>query len=126
MKTLRLTRIAPVAAIAVILIGAGSALAKDKETNEAQFIASAKVTIAQAIDAAEKATGGKATSAGIEDENGAASFEVTVIANGAEHKVLVDPQSGKVLKTAAADTMHEAGESGESSEHGENGENDAD
>lgn len=55
-----------------------------------------------AIATAEQAVGGKAVGSGIEDENGAVTFEVEVIKDGAQHKVLIDTQTGKITKQALA------------------------
>lgn len=84
---------------------AGAAFAKDKDqkTDEAAIMANAKVTMGQAIATAESQVGGKAVGVGIEDENGAVAFEVEVLKDGQKHKVLVDPQSGQIVKTAMAD-----------------------
>lgn len=84
---------------------AGSASARDNNdnrTNEAAMVANAKVTMAQAIATAEGQVGGKAVGAGVENKNGATAFEVEVVKDGQRHKVLVDTQSGQVVKTAMA------------------------
>ena len=84
------------------LAAAGAAYAKDKElrTNEAAIMANAKVTMAQAIATAEQHTGGKAVGTGIEDENGTVFLEVQVLKDNQTHSVLIDPQSGQVVKVA--------------------------
>jgi uncharacterized membrane protein YkoI len=101
--------------IAAVLVGtmaagaldpAGTAYARSKRegaANEAQIIADAKITMAQAIAAAENQVGGKAVETGIEDENGTVAFEVEVLKDGQRHEVLIDPQSGEVLKTTLSD-----------------------
>lgn len=76
--------------------------AHNSATDEAAIIASSKVTLSQAIAAAEQATGGKAVGSGIEDREGTVHLEVTVIKDGARQKVLVDTQTGTVVKTVAA------------------------
>lgn len=81
----------------------GFAYARDHETNRAGVLANAKISLSQAITAAEAASGGKAVDAGIEDENGTGLFEVTVQENSAQKTYLVDTQTGKVVKTKAAD-----------------------
>src|SRR4051812_34675567 len=87
-----------------IFAGSGAAYAKkDERTDEAATMANAKVTMAQAIAAAEQRTGGKAVSTGIEDQDGAVFLEVTVVANSRRQKVLVDPQTGNVVKTVQSD-----------------------
>ncbi len=59
--------------------------------------------MAQAIAAAEQQTGGKAVGSGIEDQDGAVFLEVQVLKDNRRQKVLVDPQSGQVVKTVMAD-----------------------
>jgi uncharacterized membrane protein YkoI len=100
--------------VAAVLVGTiaagalgpvGTAYAKsERTTNEAAVIAGAKITLAQAIAAAENQVGGKAVETGIEDENGTVAFEVEVLKDGQRHEVLVDPQSGEVLKTTMSDS----------------------
>jgi uncharacterized membrane protein YkoI len=102
--------------VAAVLVGtmaasalgpAGTAYARSKResaTNEAAIIADAKITMAQAIAAAETQVGGKAVGTGIEDENGTVAFEVEVLKDGQRHEVLIDPQSGEVIKTTMTDT----------------------
>jgi uncharacterized membrane protein YkoI len=101
---------------AALLGGAGSSLAKDNDnhTDEAAIIRNAKVTMAQAITAAEQMTGGKAVGTGIEDQDGAVFLEVQILKDTQRHKVLVDPQSGQVVKTVQED--HEEEENGDAGE----------
>lgn len=40
---------------------------------------------------------------GIENENDTVAFEVEVLKDGRRHTVLVDPQSGEVIKTTMSD-----------------------
>ena len=106
---------------AAVLIGAvaagalgpvGTAYARserDRASNEAANIANAKITMAQAIAAAENQVGGKAVETGIEDENGTLAFEVEVLKDGQRHTVLVDPQSGEVVKTLSDNEDNESG-----------------
>lgn len=85
--------------------GSVAAYAKDgdKPTDEVAVMAAAKISMAQAIAAAEQQLGGKAVGTGIEDQDGSVYFEVEVLKDGTRHKVLIDPQSGKVVKTAMTD-----------------------
>jgi uncharacterized membrane protein YkoI len=96
--------------VAVVLVGTmavgalgpvGTAHARSER--ESAIIADAKITMAQAIAAAENQVGGKAVETGIEDENGTVAFEVEVLKDGQRHTVLVDPQSGEVIKTTMSD-----------------------
>lgn len=88
----------------------------DNTTDDAAIMASAKITMAQAIATAEQQVGGKAVGSGIEDQDGTVYLEVQVAKDGARHKVLIDPQTGKVVKTATADE--------ERNEHGHEGDDD--
>lgn len=71
--------------------GSVAAYAKNNEqaTDEAAIMANAKITMTQAIAAAEQQVGGKAVGTGIEDQDGTVYFEVQVLKNGARQKVLV-------------------------------------
>lgn len=61
-------------------------------------IGAAKVTLAQAIDAAQKeVAGGKVIEAGLEAEKDATFYEVVVLSGEAVKEVKVDAASGKVL-----------------------------
>jgi uncharacterized membrane protein YkoI len=99
----------------VLAHAANSDRGANKSAQEVAALVNAKTTLAQAIAAAEQQTGGKAIDAGLENENGAMAFEIKVAKDNTVQKVLIDLQSGKVLKVAAAD-----------SEHGEDGEHDND
>lgn len=85
--------------------GSVAAYAKNNEhpTDEAAIMANAKITMTQAIASAEQQVGGKAVGTGIEDQDGTVYFEVQVLKNGTRQKVLIDPQTGKVVKTVTAD-----------------------
>lgn len=78
----------------------------EQATNEAAIMANAKITLAQAIATAEQQVGGRAVGTGIEDQDGTVYFEVQVVKGGARQKVLVDPQTGKIVKTVTADNEH--------------------
>lgn len=78
----------------------------DKPTDEAAIMAAAKINMTQAIATAEQHVGGKAVGTGIEDQDGTVYFEVQVLKAGARQKVLIDPQTGKVVKTVTADNEH--------------------
>ncbi len=83
----------------------GLAFAKERQdakNDEAAIMTNAKITMPQAIAAAQQATGGKAVGTGIEDQDGTVNFEVKVLKDGARQKVLIDTQTGKVVKTVAA------------------------
>ena len=73
----------------------------ESPTDEARILSSAKIPISQALIAAEQATEGKATDAGIDDENGVAHYEVIILKDTKRLQVLVDTQTGQVVKIAA-------------------------
>lgn len=73
----------------------------DNEQQEAQILAGARISLAQAVQAAEARTGMKATEAGIDGESGKPYFEVSVGQGQQERTVLVDTRTGQVAKIAA-------------------------
>ena len=92
--------------------------AGEGNVNETQALMNAKISIADAIKAAEAEGKGKAVDSGLNDENGEISYQVEVVApDGKRTDVFVDLQTGKVLKMAAADSAEENGgdEGGEGS-----------
>lgn len=96
----------------------------ENNVNETQALMNAKISIADAIRAAEAEVNGKAIDSGLNDGNGDVSYQVEVVApNGKRTDVFVDLQTGKVLKMAAADD-DEKGENGENDGNNENDEND--
>ena len=107
MTRTKLLTLATASIIAAGTLGvAGTASARDNHdgrTNEAAIVANAKVTMIQAITAAEQQTGGKAVGTGIEDQDGTVFLEVQVLKDGQRQKVLVDPQNGQVVKTVMRD-----------------------
>ena len=84
------------------------------EAAELAAIEGAKISLADAIAAAEKEFGGKAVEAGIEDENGALAYEIELLGPNGEQKVAVDTQTGKATEMAAD------AEEGDDDEGGEN------
>ena len=58
------------------------------------------MTLAAAIAAAERETGGRATKASLKSRDGQTLFEVGVIKDFVPHKVMVEPASGKVFARA--------------------------
>ena len=97
-----------------LLIGLGvtvlapDARARGGDAKEQAAMAGAKITKQQAMVIAEKATGGKAIKAGVENEGGVVSYEVKIDLAGVRKEVLVDMQTGRVIKVSA-DEDNEAG-----------------
>lgn len=71
------------------------------DQQEAQALAGARISLAQAVQLAEARTGMKASEAGIDDESGRPYFEVSVGHGQQERTVLVDTQTGEIAKIAA-------------------------
>lgn len=71
------------------------------EQQEAQLLAGARISLAQAVQAAEARTGMKAHEAGIDEEGGQPYFEVSVGQGQQEQDVLVDTRTGQVTKVVA-------------------------
>ena len=96
---------------ALTLGGASTALAdegKGETGKEAGAVLAAKVSLSQAIIAAEQATGGKSYAAEVENKDGQLLYEVkTAAANGLQ-RVEVDSGTGKVVATKPIDTGSES------------------
>lgn len=70
---------------------------------EMQAALAAKVSMTEAVKAAESKSGGKATEAVFSDENGKPGYEVTTVTkDGAEHDLFVDASTGDAMKATAA------------------------
>ena len=90
---------------------AGIAQADDKpDAQEMAKLMAAKTSLAQAIAIAEKETGGRAIDAGFDNEDGTVTLEVEVLKDKDVSKVVVDAETGKVVKVTALDA--EDGENG--------------
>ena len=112
-------KVLPVAMATILALG-GTASVVYAEDNvsaqenalEAAAVLNAKISLTQAIAAAEQITGGKVIRTGVENQNGTAIFyDITVAKNNTLQKVIVDMQTGKAVKTeAATDTQGTDGE----------------
>jgi uncharacterized membrane protein YkoI len=105
------------AAIVALVIASGMAAnvaqasdLKDKDAKELQLFSQAKISLTEAIKAAEQKTGGKAMEAEIDDESGAVQFEIEVAKDDKIHKVMVDGKTGNVLKVSLDDESDEGSE----------------
>lgn len=83
---------------------------KEKEAKELKLFNQAKITLTEAIKAAEQKTGGKAMEAEVDDESNTVQFEVEVLKDGKIHEVIVDGFTGKVLKVSLDDESGEGAE----------------
>lgn len=98
----------------VMVIMAGTAVnmaqageSKEKEAKELQLFSQAKISLSDAIKAAEHKIGGKAMEAELDDESSAVQFEIDVLKDGKVHEVMVDGITGKVLKVSLEDESKE-------------------
>ena len=80
---------------------AGEGNERGEDVRDLATLQNARVSLAQAITAAEAQTGLKAMEAGIDDEGRGALYEVSVTDGSGEKTVLVDTQSGKVTSVVA-------------------------
>jgi uncharacterized membrane protein YkoI len=83
---------------------------KEKEAKELKLFSEAKISLAEAIKAAEHKVGGKAMEAELDDESNTVQFEVEVLKEGKIHEVLVDGITGKVVKVSLEDESSESTE----------------
>ena len=96
--------------IAVLAVAAiGSAYAAKSEENDAAALAQAKISLTQAIAAAELHANGKAVRAELENENGTIVYGVEVLSGSKATDVKVDVRDGKILSAQADTVDHEGG-----------------
>jgi len=97
------SKILPATMAAVFALGtAGAAFASSGEHGDGREIAAvldAKISVAEAIAAAEQHSGGRAMKIDIDDENGAYLFEVKTVSKEKITEIFVDPASGKVVRS---------------------------
>lgn len=97
-------------AATILALGAGTAAyAKGSGNDAVTDLAQAKITLAQAVAAAEQHAGGQATKAELERRQGRMAFEVEVVKGRAVSNVVVDATDGRVL-AASADRDDDDGE----------------
>jgi len=91
------------AALAVLTAGlvGGVYAAHHEERDETAGVLSARISLTQAIAAAEQHTGGKASRAEIERHDGKWLYEVEVVSGGKTAEVAVDATDGKVISMQA-------------------------
>ena len=83
---------------------------KEKEAKELQLFSQAKISLTDAIKAAEHKTGGKAMEAEVDDESSTIQFEIEILKDGKVQEVMVDGITGKVLKVSLEDESKEGAE----------------
>ena len=96
-------------ALGASLAFAGVNSANQGQENDATLLSKAKISLSQAIAAAEGHVQGKAVRAELEDENGTAVYGVEVASGAQITDVKVDVNNGKILSAQADQADHEAG-----------------
>lgn len=91
MKTIRTTAFAALALAGLT----GTAIAAD--ASDIRLMNETKISLTQAIAAAEKSQGGKAIDASLDDDSFRPAYEVSVVTNNRVFDVQVDGVSGEVL-----------------------------
>jgi uncharacterized membrane protein YkoI len=86
---------------------------KEKEAKELQLFSKAKISLIEAIKAAEQNTGGKALEAELDDGSNAIQFEIKILKDGKIYEVLVDGTTGNVIKVSLDDESSESTENEE-------------
>ena len=104
------------AIVALSATAVGGAFAAESADNDALGIADAKISLIQAVTAAEQHVGGKASSAEYERHQDRSVFEVEVVNGKRVMDVQVDPSTGKVLAAAEVTADHEDREGASGSE----------
>lgn len=84
-------------------VAMGGAYAETTDRNDALAIEQAGISLGEAIAAAEKETGGRASRAELEVDDGQFAFGVEVVKGGEVTDVTVDARDGRVIQ-ARADT----------------------
>ncbi len=89
------------AAAAVLIGGAGFAVAEKMDTseNDAQAVLKAQVSLIQAVTTAEQSAQGKAARAEYEQNGKGPHYEVEIVSGAKVYDVRVDAASGKILST---------------------------
>jgi len=86
---------------------------KEKEAKELQLFSKAKISLIEAIKAAEQNTGGKALEAELDDGSNAVQFEIEILKGGKVYEVLVDGTTGKIIKVSLDNESSESTENDE-------------
>lgn len=100
-----MSRTTKIGIVAVALASAGAvAFAANTMENDAAALATAKISLSQAISSAEQHTGGKAASAEFEHTSAGWVYDVEIVNGPKKVDVRVDPTSGTVI-SAVDDKM---------------------
>jgi len=93
-----------VAALSAVAIG--SAYASRTTDNDALAIAGSKISLTQAVTAAEQHVGGKASRAEYERHKGQWVFEVEVVKDAKVTDVKVDPMNARIIASVEDKSDH--------------------
>lgn len=95
-------------AATILALGAGSAAyAKGRGNDAVSELSQAKITLAQAVDAAQRHIGGRATKAEFERHKGKPTFEVEVVKGTDVSTIIVDAADGKIIAATADREDHD-------------------
>lgn len=95
-------------ALGASLAFAGANHAEGQSENDAASLSKTRITLSQAIAAAETHVQGRAVRAELEDENGALVYGVEVVKGTQATDVKIDSNSGQVLSAQADQADHES------------------
>ena len=105
----------------LVAASVGSAYAGESGENDGAALAQTKISLTQAIAAAEQHANGRAIRAELEDENGTIVYGVEVLSGAKATDVKVDVRDGKIL-SAQADTVDRGDGADEREDKGEQAE----
>ncbi|HVS26229.1 MAG TPA: PepSY domain-containing protein [Burkholderiales bacterium] len=100
----RILKLSIASTLALGAIGAGYAANAE---NDAHVINDAKISLSQAVSAAEQHAGGKASRAEVERHKGEWIYDVEVVAGKKVMDVKVDPQKGTILSATEDKVDHD-------------------
>ena len=102
--------------VALVTMAIGSASAAESAENDALAIAGAKISLTQAVAAAEQQVGGRASKAEYERHEGQSVFDVEVVKGKSVMDVKVDSTSGQVI--ASTEDKADHGNDRDKDDHG--------
>ena len=98
MRISKLNIVVVVGGVGLLAIASAFAFAaQNREHEEAASLASAKLTLSDAINYAQSEVPGKVLSAELNDESSPLAYKVEVVQQGKTREVLVDAQTGRVI-----------------------------
>ncbi|MET0406468.1 MAG: PepSY domain-containing protein [Cystobacter sp.] len=81
----------------VLMIGLAAGAASASKAGEIKMLAQTKISLQQAIDAAQRHQGGQALEASLDDDSFKPVYEVTLVKDSRVYDVWVDGVDGKVV-----------------------------